>query len=539
MHILTESGKIDYVNIKEREIMLKKPKINTVIRNGKLDIYFDGEIESLEKQIEELKKTKELILTSSTYLLLDGKTQMLDENDEIKVRSRLEHTNNVAFIAKAIVSNIYEEFNISNKIDKEVFILNKRKEELYAEVMALGHDLGHTPFGHSGETILNEFVKSIEDKNEIRGMLENRKRCFGEEYEREQGHTKDFLGKLSFEHNEQSAIEFSKLIHGSDIDLENIDTNRIIKGILAHSISRVPETPSDLIAQIVRQTDKIEYRNKDYSEIMRFIKIGNADKDIHEYLQLSESERINKIVKDISTEAIQKGKIEDNNESMEITKRSRKIYEQVIYFLDDTGKRGLITGENRERNQMIYKKLLEYYYRHPEKIPTKVMKYNDPINSSKKKERVISYDKTRQRNYSEAEQVVSFVNTFTNEKCKTQYRKLIKERIIKGKRYGINPITQMEIEERKNIQLEEEMNKVRAIDIEESSNSYSADERLGRLHNKNFMNTYLTDKAKKEIQENERKHQEENQIDIALWKEVKEIDAIRNKQKDSNKAIDR
>ena len=76
---------------------------------------------------------------------------------------------------------------------------------------------------------------------------------FGEEYEENQGHTDGFEGRLSFEHNEQSAIEFHNIF--DDEEFDRVDKKRIIDGILSHSISRVPEIPNDLVAQIIRQTD--------------------------------------------------------------------------------------------------------------------------------------------------------------------------------------------------------------------------------------------------------------------------------------------
>ena len=253
-----------------------------IIYNGKLKIDLDEDINRLKKEIKQLRALKQEIKKSPAYILLDGKTQMLDEQEEQAIRSRLKHTQNVASIAKRIVSRIYDMCSIKEISSTELFKLNKKRAILYADIMALAHDLGHTPFGHAGEAILNEFMQSIDNKEYIRDILQSRRECFGEKYEEEQGHTEDFEGRLSFEHNEQSAIEFSNIIENSKNDYSEVDTKKIINGILSHSITRVPEAPKDLIAQVVRQTDKIEYRNKDYDEIIPYVKFGEDEEDLKE-----------------------------------------------------------------------------------------------------------------------------------------------------------------------------------------------------------------------------------------------------------------
>ena len=50
----------------------------------------------------------------------------------------------------------------------ELFQLNKQVEILYTEIVSLGHDLGHTPFGHDGERSINEFMQKIQNQDEIK-----------------------------------------------------------------------------------------------------------------------------------------------------------------------------------------------------------------------------------------------------------------------------------------------------------------------------------------------------------------------------------
>lgn len=474
-----------------------------------------------------------MIITSATYQLLDGKTQMIDEEGRQEVRSRMEHTNNVADISKRIIGKIYDLCSIPKISKTELFQLNKKRTELYAEITALSHDLGHTPFGHAGETVVNEFMQSIEDKDMISKMIEKRKKVFGEEYEEEQGHTSNFKGRLSFEHNEQSAIEFVRMLEESDEKFDQIDTKKIVKGILSHSITRVPDVPDDLIAQIVRQTDKIEYRNYDYDEVMQYVKFNNGEEDLIQYQEISLETRVEKIIDDMANEAVEKGRIDDENDALKMCKRLRQKYDNVVYFIEEDGKRDLLTGDNRERQQMIYQKLLEYYYQHPERIPTKSMSYNYPINSEKEKKRMTSFDKTKRKDYSPVEIAIGYVNTFTNQKCMDTYIRLVKERTLKGQGYGIEPITKEQIEERKRIQIEERIAKIRAKDMYKGREGHTNQEYISMLRRKNqrFYENDLTEEGKRVIEENRAKHQKENEEDELLWWIVRKADMERAQTK--------
>lgn len=323
------------------------------IHKGKLKIELEEDITELKEQIKQLRNLKKLILSSSVYKLLDGKTQMIDEKIDEEIRSRLDHTNNVARIAKRIIGRIYDLCSIEQISNTEIFRLNKKKAELDAEIMTLAHDLGHTPFGHNGEVALNEFMQFIIDEETVSKIVEKRIKYFGADYEEQQGHTKEFKGKLSFEHNEQSAIEFVKLIEQNREQFNKVNVKKMVTGILAHSISRVPEVPKDLIAQIVRQTDKIEYRNKDYDEIAKYIVFREDEIDLQNYSKKSSGERISKIIEDIANEAIKKGKIDDDNESLKQCKQLRRKYDNIVYFIGEDGKRGLLKGDNRERQQLV------------------------------------------------------------------------------------------------------------------------------------------------------------------------------------------
>lgn len=500
-----------------------------IIYKDKLSIELEENLEKLKEEIRQLKKLKKAILSSSVYKVLDGKTQMIDEKIDLEVRSRLDHTNNVASIAKRIIGRIYDLCSIPNISNTEVFMLNKQKAQLEAEVTALAHDLGHTPFGHNGEAVLNEFMQTITDEETISKILENRIRAFGIEYEEQQGHTEGFKGKLSFEHNEQSALEFLRLIEQNPKAYSKVNVGRILKGILAHSITRVPEVPEDLIAQIVRQTDKIEYRNKDYDEIKSYIVFKNGEEELQAYDKKSSGERISEIIEDIANEAVKKGRIEDDNDALKKCKLLRRKYDNMVYFLDVDGKRGLLTNDNKERQQLIYKKLLDYFYKNPDKIPTKSLSYIYPINLNKENSRVISFDATKGEEMTSIELVIRYVNSFTNQKCINTYMRLVKERLLKGEGFGIEPITEEEIEERKRIEIQQQISKMRAKDIYRGRETHTDQEYLYILQSKyrKFAENDLTQQAREAIKRNRIKHEQEKEQDKLLIDSVKVADEKR------------
>ncbi len=365
-------------------------------------------------------------------------------------------------------------------------------------------------------------MQGINDKEQINQIIKKRIKCFGKEYEEAQGHMGEEV-TLSFEHNEQSALAFYELVNNGEINLDRIDLNRMIYAILSHSTTRVVECPKDLIAQTVRHTDKIEYRNKDFDEVVSYIKpekIRNRG-----YADKPSEERIDKIQKDIVREAIQKGKIDDNMEALEELKQLRKDYEAAIYFLEE-GRKGLLTSENIERNKIIIIKLLEYYYANPDDISTKYYSPVTPINSQTEQDLHSVYDTLRSRDCTRVEKVVNFILSMDNKAAEKQYLRLVKQRIITGQ--GIEPITAEETQAMRNEQEQERIEKWRAKELQKSNQPHTRQEIKNMLRAKDskFIED-LTPEGRKVMEQTAKKVEEKAQIDNLLYEQMEQADLAR------------
>ncbi len=553
------------------------------IRKGKLSINLVENEDLLIEQYSELRRLVLEIRNSPEFRTLYGKTQVSEKpmlNNE--VRSRGEHSMNVSTISREIVEELYEEVknstlgyiadrkaalaasNIAGK-EKRIedleryeqsilmcFNLNKKVASLYATIIGLSHDLGHTPFGHIGESVINEFMIGINDEEERKEILQNRRIYFGDSYEERQGHDEEYKGNISFEHNEQSAIIFQKIAARCGINPDLVDMNKIILGILSHSRNRYKDIPNDLIAQIVRQADKICYINYDYEELKNAINFKRTPlgPDVREYLRKSLSRRIKYIEGMIEEEAVEKGQICDNGPAMSFLKKVEGIYkEPTVYLLGEDGTNRLLKGENCERAEIIVKKLLEYFWEHPENIPQRRYielkrnaNFTDKSYTSLYALKIATFRREEWIKDAKAQKVISFVISLTNEDAYSLYYDLVNTRITRGKGYGIEPVTQDEINLRKRAKLIEEQNNVlmqeRLNAMQEgvirSEAELDSIARI-RIRGRRFASHQkLSDLAQKAMNEQIANIQKDAEIDETLRKRMEEAD----RKRESNKSTD-
>jgi len=187
-----------------------------------------------------------------SFRRLKHKTQVFLKPEGDHYRTRLTHTLEVARIGRTIA---------------RALCLN---EDL-AEAIALGHDLGHTPFGHAGERALDDILRN----------------------------------EHGFKHNEQSLRVVEKLeSDGRGLNL----TYEVRNGILCHTGQIKPDTPE---ASIIRIADRIAYINHDVDDAVRagILRETDIPAEITCALGARHSERINTLIKDMIGESEKSGEI--------------------------------------------------------------------------------------------------------------------------------------------------------------------------------------------------------------------------------------
>ena len=243
------------------------------------------------------------IVHCKAFRRLMHKTQVFLQPEGDHYRTRMTHTIEVARIARTICRALG---------------LN---EDL-AEAGAMGHDLGHTPFGHAGEAALSSMMKE------------------------------------PFRHNEQSLRVVDVLENGGEgLNL----TYEVRMAILGHTGERIPET---LEGQVVRRSDQIAYVNHDIDDAIRGGILTNEDipRDIARVLGHSHRERIDTLVCDMIRVSREEGRI------LLSPKVDRALRDLRSFMFERVYRNPVAKGEESKAKDML-RRLYEYYYAHPEAIP--------------------------------------------------------------------------------------------------------------------------------------------------------------------------
>lgn len=249
------------------------------------------------------QRDSDRIVHCKAFRRLMHKTQVFLQPEGDHYRTRMTHTVEVSRIARTIA---------------RALSLN---EDL-TEAIALGHDLGHTPFGHAGEAALSA--------------------CLGKE----------------FSHNEQSLRVVDVLENGGNgLNL----THEVRLGILGHTGSYIPET---LEGQIVRKADQIAYVNHDIDDAVRAGILSNGDipTAVSDVLGNTHRERINTLVCDAILVSREAGTIAL---SPQIDKALKDLR---AFMFDKVYRNPVAKGEESKAKDML-KRLYDYYYHHPDALP--------------------------------------------------------------------------------------------------------------------------------------------------------------------------
>lgn len=246
------------------------------------------------------QRDRDRIIHCKSFRRLKHKTQVFLSPEGDHYRTRLTHTLEVAQIARTIARAL-------------------RLNEDLAEAISLGHDLGHTPFGHAGERAIREI--------------------FG-----------------TFNHYEQS-VRVCERIEKSGTGL-NL-TWEVLDGILHHTKGVQAAT---LEGRIVRISDRIAYINHDIDDAVRAGVIQNSDIPLDIYIGLgkTKSERINTMVKSV---------IENSTDDIKMDSKTFELFETLHQFLYDNVYYNQTCKGEENKVVGIIEGLYDYYTCNPSVLP--------------------------------------------------------------------------------------------------------------------------------------------------------------------------
>lgn len=255
---------------------------------------------------------RDRIIHSKSFRRLKHKTQVYIRAWGDHYRTRLTHTLEVAQIAKTI---------------GKVIGLN---EDLI-EAIAMGHDIGHVAFAHSGEEVLNELLPD------------------------------------GFRHNENSVRVLTFIEkQGRGLNL----TKEVLDGIINHSgFSNSAHKAFTLEGQVVRYSDKIAYVNHDIDDSIRakLLKENELPKNLINVLGQTHSKRIDTLVKDCIYTTIHN--IENGLIQISLSKEVGEALGKLRQFMFERIYKGSVLKQERDKAKFVLEQVFNYFSKNPDKMP--------------------------------------------------------------------------------------------------------------------------------------------------------------------------
>lgn len=251
----------------------------------------------------EFQRDRDRIIHSQAFRRLMYKTQVFLAPAGDHYRTRLTHTLEVTQIARTIARAL-------------------RLNEDLTEAIALGHDLGHTPFGHAGETVMRK------------------------------------LFSPDFSHNMQGVRVVEKLENdGEGLNL----TFEVRNGIACHTGKEMPVT---LEGAVIRYADRIAYINHDIDDALRagILRQDEIPAELRAILGEKHGERINTMVSSVVSASMGKPQIAMEQDIQEATDALREFLFARVY-------RDSIAKVEEVKAKDMLAHLFTYFADHPEKLP--------------------------------------------------------------------------------------------------------------------------------------------------------------------------
>lgn len=249
------------------------------------------------------QRDRDRIIHCKAFRRLKDKTQVFLSPEGDHYRTRLTHTLEVSQNARTIAKAL-------------------RLNEELVEAIALGHDLGHTPFGHAGERALNRVCPT------------------------------------GFEHNRQSVRTVDRLEKdGKGLNL----TYEVRDGILNHQTSGSPHT---LEGKIVRLSDKIAYIHHDMDDAVRagILRESDVPKEIQDVIGSKPNDRLDRFIHDIVTASMGRDDIRMSEPVAAAMTQMRAFMAERVYY-------NPLAKSEEGKAEMLMETLYGHFMKHLEELP--------------------------------------------------------------------------------------------------------------------------------------------------------------------------
>ncbi|MBQ2453610.1 MAG: deoxyguanosinetriphosphate triphosphohydrolase [Lachnospiraceae bacterium] len=263
------------------------------------------------------QRDRDRILHSKSFRRLKDKTQVFLTPQGDHYRTRLIHTLEVSQNARTIAKAL-------------------RLNEDLVEAIALGHDLGHTPFGHAGERALNRVCS------------------------------------LGFEHSEQSL----RVVDVLEKDMCGLNLTSEVRDVILNHRSR--GNPSTLEGKIVQYSDKIAYMHHDMDDAIRagILADDSVPPSIGEIAGYKTAERLDYFIHDIITESIDRDEIRMSEPAAKAMKELREWMFKNVYTNPKA-------KSEEGKAESLVESLYMYFFNRPDRLPMEyrelMARTNDPL----------------------------------------------------------------------------------------------------------------------------------------------------------------
>lgn len=254
----------------------------------------------------DFQRDRDRIIHCRSFRRLKHKTQVFLSPESDHYRTRLTHTLEVAQIARTIARAL-------------------RLNEDLTEAIALGHDLGHTPFGHAGERAIDSLVS---------------------------------YGFYHFEQSKRVCEKIEKNGEGLNLTFE------VLEGIERHTTGEFSGT---LEGRVVRMADRIAYINHDIDDAIRGGIIAPTDipKNITEFLGDSKSKRISALVNSV---------VNNSSDDILMDAATKKYYDMLHNFLFEAVYKNPVAKSEETKVAGLVGGIFEYYLKNIDKLPLEYKK---------------------------------------------------------------------------------------------------------------------------------------------------------------------